>query len=859
MNTMLTLGRNVFEWTWKTSASAALLVALVFLAQQLLSRWLTARLRYTLSLLILVRLLFPIVPSSPLSLENLLPRRTAQKDSVSAPAAAEPAAPAAYAALPAGHSPGVFIGQGTKGTDGISPGLADVAAPVAAGLSVRARISLAWAAGFFCLMTLAVLRYRQWTRMVAQGQIVTDPYLLELLESARRDMGVRRPVKLVTVARLCSPAVFGIRRVRVLLPEDAAGQLSARELRMVFLHEMAHIRRHDVVLNFLLLGVQFLHWFNPLVWLANHWIRADRELVCDAMSLSRLPAAERPLYGQVLLKLMDGISAGTPVFPGVVPVVGGKQEIKRRLIMIKQQRHGSIGAGLATALAVGALACATFTRAQVVTGSPAAVDQKVDMTGRNGFVSASPATAAPGREVAAPDSMEGQLKAQGKKWEKAPGPVQPEMYVQDLNENRLDQPKGRGIIGKVTSLDEFVGMDHAWVDFGRGCVLHIRVSEICPIRFVTPERSARGSPPIYMGGGGGTGPGRGATLAPVAPDVAAADSVEGQLRAEGKSWVRAAAGSIPIQAGGYVIDNLGNRANQPKGRGIIGKVTSLDQFEGIDHAWVDFGRGWIAHIRMSELSPIRFVGPVMIGPGSARPMAQAAPVGRDVAAPDSLEGKLRSEGQRWQQIPGQVQVGGYVQDILAGRADQPQGRGVIAKVLSLGEYIGMPHAWVDFGRGCIEHIRTSELRPIRVLPSDIAAADSMEGQLKAEGLAWERISGQIRVGTYVEDLMLDRPNQPQGRGVIGKVVSVFVDAQGRTQASVDFGRNWVMGINVTELSPVRTFIPAKQPGDVLESSSESKTASDLLKTSLPQVVHFDSSPVEAQFAKKLTATDGPKN
>ena len=84
MNTFLSLGQNAFEWTWKTSASAALLVALVFLAQKLLSRWLTPRLRYTLSLLILIRLLFPTVPASPLSLENLFLRRAAPKESASA-------------------------------------------------------------------------------------------------------------------------------------------------------------------------------------------------------------------------------------------------------------------------------------------------------------------------------------------------------------------------------------------------------------------------------------------------------------------------------------------------------------------------------------------------------------------------------------------------------------------------------------------------------------------------------------------------------------------------------------------------------------------------------------------------------
>ncbi len=352
MKLLLMLGQTVFEWTWKNSISAALLVTLVFAAQKVLGRWLTPRLRYALSLLILIRLLFPMVPSSSLSLENLFRLRASPKGAVLPPAALRSWHDDAIAARLGGISRGV------------SPGISQPPAASAPVLSARAWTGVVWIAGFFCLMTLAIWRYRKWNCLVAEGQPVSDPHLLELLESARTDMGVRRPVKLVVVERLSSPAAFGFWRACLILPESAASQLSVEELRMVFLHEMAHIRQHDVSLNWLLIFVQFLHWFNPLVWLANHRIRADRELVRDAMAMSCLPASERQHYGQVLIKLMDGFSMETPVFAGAVPVIGSKQEIKRRLIMIKHHRHRSLGAVLATALVVAALACTTFTRAQ---------------------------------------------------------------------------------------------------------------------------------------------------------------------------------------------------------------------------------------------------------------------------------------------------------------------------------------------------------------------------------------------------------------------------------------------------------------------------------------------------------------
>ncbi|HEX3716752.1 MAG TPA: M56 family metallopeptidase [Verrucomicrobiae bacterium] len=349
MNTWLAFGQTAFEWTWRTSLSAAVLVALVFLTQKFLGRLLTPRLRYTLSLLVLVRLLLPVAPASPLSLENLFHHHPALASYT----------PSSFTSAPIIPIPPTDDSHTTRLAAGSL-----IRSQTPPRLSGLAWASLIWAGGCFGLMMLAGWRYQQWNHLIAQGQPISDPHLPALLEGARADMGVRWPVWLLGLERLSSPAIFGLWRVRLLLPQSVINGLSQEELRMVFLHEMAHVRRRDVWLNFLLIAVQFLHWFNPLVWLANHRIRADRELVCDDMALNCLSAAERPNYGQVLLKLMDGFSSETPVFSGAIPVVGSKQEIKRRIVMIRNHGRGGVGAAIACLLAVAVLACATFTRAQ---------------------------------------------------------------------------------------------------------------------------------------------------------------------------------------------------------------------------------------------------------------------------------------------------------------------------------------------------------------------------------------------------------------------------------------------------------------------------------------------------------------
>jgi hypothetical protein len=81
---------------------------------------------------------------------------------------------------------------------------------------------------------------------------------------------------------------------------------------------------------------------------------------------------------------------------------------------------------------------------------------------------------------------------------------------------------------------------------------------------------------------------------------------------------------------------------------------------------------------------------------------------------------------------------------------------------------------------------------------DVAVADSVEGKLKAEGKHWKRTQGPVLVGSYAEDTLKARANQPKGRGWIGKVLSIGPDGS----ALVDFGRGYMVGIGQNELSPV---------------------------------------------------------
>jgi bla regulator protein blaR1 len=77
-------------------------------------------------------------------------------------------------------------------------------------------------------------------------------------------MGIRCPIDMIETARVGSPALFGLVRPRLLIPPGCLRAFRETELRHVLLYELAHPRRGDLWLNWWMVWIQAVHWFNPL-------------------------------------------------------------------------------------------------------------------------------------------------------------------------------------------------------------------------------------------------------------------------------------------------------------------------------------------------------------------------------------------------------------------------------------------------------------------------------------------------------------------------------------------------------------------------------------------------------------------
>ena len=93
-------------------------------------------------------------------------------------------------------------------------------------------------------------------------------------------------MQLLVSALVQVPTVVGWLRPVVLVPVGALGGLPAEHLEALLLHELAHIRRHDYLVNMLQSVAEALLFYHPAVWWVSGHIRAERELCCDDVAVS---------------------------------------------------------------------------------------------------------------------------------------------------------------------------------------------------------------------------------------------------------------------------------------------------------------------------------------------------------------------------------------------------------------------------------------------------------------------------------------------------------------------------------------------------------------------------------------------
>lgn len=184
-----------------------------------------------------------------------------------------------------------------------------------------------------------------------KAEELTHDDALRELDYARDQLALKFDVRLLRSSRISVPVIWGVFRPVLLLPAEVV-TWPAERLRVVLLHELAHLKRFDGISLLLTRIAVSLFWFHPLAWSLERAGRSECERACDDLVLAN--GTKPSDYADHLLAIARSMPTFDP-FRSVTLAMSRKSQLEGRLLSILQPhvaRRVFTGRGVAVACAL---------------------------------------------------------------------------------------------------------------------------------------------------------------------------------------------------------------------------------------------------------------------------------------------------------------------------------------------------------------------------------------------------------------------------------------------------------------------------------------------------------------------------
>jgi beta-lactamase regulating signal transducer with metallopeptidase domain len=195
--------------------------------------------------------------------------------------------------------PAMTVGVSTWAS---TPETATVATAGAPGPGVRARAVLVtlWLAGVMVLSVRLVGGWMLTRRLVARTRSLAAPEIRALARRVADRLALSRVVDVLESPTVSVPMMIGWIAPVVILPAAAMAALTPTQIEALLAHELAHVRRHDYLVNLLQSVVETLLFYHPAVWWVSRDVREAREHCCDDLAVA---VCDRVVYASALADL----------------------------------------------------------------------------------------------------------------------------------------------------------------------------------------------------------------------------------------------------------------------------------------------------------------------------------------------------------------------------------------------------------------------------------------------------------------------------------------------------------------------------------------------------------------------------
>jgi beta-lactamase regulating signal transducer with metallopeptidase domain len=350
MNSCITflnsVGKTFVEFAGPMLIQSSVLIIVLLALDFVLRKKVRAGIRYSIWMLVLIKLLLPVTLSSPTGLgywvgdklpTSTLPNKieTVEMESIAEPVTVETTFEAAPSIVAAPQTP--------------------IASPVETTITPEPTPSLTWQgiallAWFAAVtsMTLLLLQRMFFVRGLIAQATTASTKVADIFEQCKNQLCAKTNISMKLTSTIASPSVCGLFRPTILIPQKLLAKLDSRNLKSIFLHELAHIKRGDLWISLLQTTLQIIYFYNPLLWIANATIRKVREQAVDETVLAAMGEQAND-YPETLLNISKLAFTRPALSLRLIGVVESKKALTSRIKHIlgrpfpKTARLGLVG------------------------------------------------------------------------------------------------------------------------------------------------------------------------------------------------------------------------------------------------------------------------------------------------------------------------------------------------------------------------------------------------------------------------------------------------------------------------------------------------------------------------------------
>lgn len=309
---------DLFGIILKTSIYGSILAIVLILIKTLLGNKISPKWHYYLWSLLIVKLVIPIGPQSIISFFNYIPDIPSKTNFTDAYSNYHRSYITIKQSADNSHIDSIMKAQDS------SLHLAAILEKLAPYLWISVMI--------FILLWFLYVNIKFYIKTLKDNSIA--PFqICNLLETCKKIHGINRNIKIVVQDVIKTPSITGFFKVKILITEETL-KLSEEEIKYIFLHELSHLKRKDLLINYMLIVLQAIHWFNPIIWYSFKLIRRDMEAATDERVLMLLDETEYKQYGHTLLNLVNNYSSNSNSTK-LIYLVDDKKSLEKRIKLIK--------------------------------------------------------------------------------------------------------------------------------------------------------------------------------------------------------------------------------------------------------------------------------------------------------------------------------------------------------------------------------------------------------------------------------------------------------------------------------------------------------------------------------------------